>query len=66
MINDNPKQFEKFTDETGSFIDGKVICRDCGKEFEITSHEISHFYHYNQCVPKRCKECRNKRKNRRF
>lgn len=61
MINDR-EEYNSFIDNTGSFIDGKIICKDCGEEFEITSHEISHFYHYDQSIPKRCKKCRSKRK----
>jgi len=57
------EEFNPFIDETGSFIDGTRKCKDCGKEFEISSHEISHFFHYDQSIPRRCKPCREKRKS---
>ena len=61
MIN-NKEEFKLFIDESGSFINGKRICKDCGMDFEISSHEVSHFYNYDQSLPKRCKICRGKRR----
>lgn len=60
------KEFNAFIDENGSFISGTRKCVDCGEVFEISSHEISHFYAYDQSIPKRCKPCREKRKKARY
>ena len=41
----------------------KHKCKDCGKEFYMTYKEV-HFYEEKGLnLPKRCKECREKRKN---
>lgn len=36
----------------------KRICKNCGKEFELTDGEISFYKSKNLHLPKRCKECR--------
>lgn len=40
----------------------KRICKQCGKEFELTSSEIEFYKGKNLELPKRCKECRDKKK----
>lgn len=36
----------------------KVICKQCGKEFELNPSEIEFYQKKNLALPKRCKECR--------
>ena len=45
------------------FEDKKLVCQDCGKEFIFTAGEQA-FYKEKGLdnEPKRCKECRDKRK----
>ena len=45
------------------FEDKTLICKDCGKEFVFTAGEQA-FYKEKGLTnePKRCKECRDKRK----
>lgn len=50
-------------------MDKGIICKDCNKIFKLTEGEVS-FYTDNfsdkgnlMPLPKRCKECRKKRKN---
>ncbi len=38
-------------------------CVDCGRDFEITEGEIEFYNKKNMNLPKRCKECRDKKKN---
>lgn len=40
----------------------KKICKQCGKEFEITQSEIDFFKSKSLDIPKRCKDCRNANK----
>ena len=40
----------------------KKICKQCGKEFELTDSEIEYFKSKNLSVPKRCKACRDQNK----
>lgn len=40
----------------------KRVCKQCGKEFEITPQEIQFYKKKNLSIPKRCKECREKNK----
>lgn len=40
----------------------KIICKQCGKEFELTQSEINFYKSKNLSMPKRCKECRDKNK----
>ncbi len=42
----------------------KRICKECGREFEITSGEINFYKSKNLELPKRCKSCRDRDKNR--
>ena len=48
------------------FQDKVITCCDCGKEFTFTAGE-QEFYQLKGLTnePKRCKECRDKRKNSR-
>lgn len=39
----------------------KKICKDCGKEFELSYGEIQFYNSKNLELPKRCKECRDKK-----
>ena len=45
------------------FTDKTLVCQDCGKEFVFTAGEQA-FYKEKGLdnEPKRCKECRNRRK----
>ena len=45
------------------FTDKTLVCQDCGKEFTFTAGEQA-FYKEKGLTnePKRCKECRDKRK----
>ena len=40
----------------------KYICKQCGKEFEITEREAEFFLSKGMKLPKRCKECRQANK----
>lgn len=44
----------------------KIVCKQCGKEFELSESEIEFYKSKNLHIPKRCKECReaNKQKNK--
>ncbi len=48
------------------FQDKTLVCKDCGQEFVFTAGEQA-FYKEKGLdnEPKRCKECRDKRKNSR-
>lgn len=39
-----------------------VTCKDCGKEFYVTAGEASYLRSKGLDMPKRCYECRKKRK----
>ena len=41
----------------------KHTCKDCGKPFYMTFSEVEFFKNKELHVPKRCKKCRDKRKN---
>lgn len=41
----------------------KRICKDCGKEFEITKSEEEFYKSKGLELPKRCKSCREKKKS---
>lgn len=41
----------------------KHKCKDCGKEFYMDYSEVHFFEKKELSLPKRCKECRDKRKN---
>lgn len=40
----------------------KKVCKQCGKEFELSDSEIEYFKSKNLSIPKRCKECREQNK----
>lgn len=40
----------------------KKVCKQCGKEFELTQGEIQFYENKNLNIPSRCKECRDKNK----
>lgn len=40
----------------------KIICKDCGKEFDFVVGEQKFFAEKGLANPVRCKECRTKRK----
>ncbi len=45
------------------FEDKKITCQDCGKEFVFTAGEQAFYKEKGlENAPKRCKECRDKRK----
>ena len=41
----------------------KHTCKDCGETFYMTFNEVEFFKNKELHVPKRCKKCRDKRKN---
>ena len=41
----------------------KHKCKDCGQEFYMTYKEVHFYKDKGLSLPKRCKECREKRKN---
>lgn len=41
----------------------KHKCKDCGEEFYMTYKEVNFYKDKELSLPKRCKECRAKRKN---
>lgn len=43
--------------------DVKIKCKDCGEEFIFTTGEQEYFEKNNLIPPKRCKNCRDARKN---
>ena len=46
------------------FQDKKLVCKDCGQEFIFTAGEQDFYKEKGlENEPKRCKECRDKRKN---
>ena len=42
----------------------KLICKQCGKEFELSESEINFYKSKNLHLPKRCKECRQENKQK--
>lgn len=42
----------------------KKVCKQCGKEFELTEEAIQFYESKNLDIPKRCKECRDKNKQK--
>ena len=42
-----------------------IVCQDCGKEFEFTVREQEFYKEKGFSEPKRCKDCREKRKQER-
>ncbi len=42
----------------------KRICKDCGRTFELSPGEIQFYKEKNLSLPKRCKECRDKKKRK--
>lgn len=44
--------------------DIKIKCQDCGREFTFTVSEQRFYAEKNFTQPKRCKACRDARKNR--
>ena len=45
-------------------MDKKIICQDCGKEFVFTEAEQRFYEEKGFTQPKRCKDCRQIRKNK--
>ncbi len=43
--------------------DLQLICSDCGREFTFTSADQAFFQERGYSAPKRCKPCRQSRKN---
>lgn len=44
----------------------RIKCKDCGKEFKFTDEERNFFVSKGLETPKRCKECRIKRRKDRW
>lgn len=42
----------------------KLVCKQCGKEFELSQSEIDFYKSKNLHIPKRCKECRQANKQK--
>lgn len=40
----------------------KIVCQDCGENFEFSEGEQKHFKSMGYVPPKRCKECNKRRK----
>lgn len=40
-----------------------LVCKDCGEEFVFTAGEQSFYIEKGFAEPKRCRECREARKN---
>jgi len=40
----------------------KIKCKECGKEFELSEEERQFFVGKGLEIPKRCRECRLKRR----
>jgi DNA-directed RNA polymerase subunit RPC12/RpoP len=40
----------------------KYVCRDCGSTFELTKKEERFFTDKGLLIPKRCPDCRKKRR----
>lgn len=45
--------------------DKKIVCKDCGAEFEFTAGEQEFYAQKGFQEPTRCKACRESRKNTR-
>ena len=45
--------------------DKKIVCQDCGKEFDFTVRDQEFYKENGFSEPKRCKDCREKRKQER-
>lgn len=43
----------------------KIVCRDCGREFDFTERDQEFYKENGWTEPKSCKECRAKRKQER-
>lgn len=41
----------------------KIVCKDCGTEFELKESEIGFYKSKGLEIPKRCKSCRDKKKS---
>lgn len=39
--------------------DKKIVCKECGKEFDFTAREQEFYKEKGFSEPKRCKECRD-------
>ena len=42
--------------------DKKLVCKDCGEEFEFSEAEQRFYQERNLSEPKRCKACRDKKR----
>ncbi len=42
--------------------DKKIVCKDCGKEFDFTANEQEFYQEHGFTEPKRCKACREAKK----
>ena len=55
MPEQKQEQKEQFQDKT-------IVCSDCGNEFTFTAGEQEFFQSKSFDPPKRCKECRDRRR----
>jgi DNA-directed RNA polymerase subunit RPC12/RpoP len=56
---DNPQNIQPYTP---NFIDMLIRCIECGRDFVFTANEQSYFYENHLATPKRCPECRQRRR----
>ena len=49
-------------DNNSELKDKKIICKDCQKEFLFTANDQKFYIEHNFEEPKRCKSCREARK----
>ena len=49
-------------DNNSELKDKKIICKDCQKEFLFTANDQKFYTEHNFEEPKRCKSCREARK----
>lgn len=52
--------------EYGNQVRMRQVCIDCGQTFDITNNEYEFFESKGYEIPKRCKACRDERKNRSY
>lgn len=50
------------TGQSSPIVDTIIKCLDCGTGFTITPQEREWYYRHNYNLPKRCRECRQRRR----
>ena len=61
----NAKRFDFCPEcfEYGNEVRSRKQCVDCGRQFEITNREYDFYIDKGFDIPKRCKSCRDDKKN---